>query len=97
MVEAGFPPGVINILPGAGSNIGQRMADHPDIRKLGFTGSTPIGKQIMKRWVNTATLYGWLSPPIESRPVFERAIVYSKPRDISQSSITKLCDVTDIF
>ncbi|XP_039263657.2 cytosolic 10-formyltetrahydrofolate dehydrogenase-like [Styela clava] len=48
VVEAGFPPGVINILPGAGSNIGQRMADHPDIRKLGFTGSTPIGKQIMK-------------------------------------------------
>lgn len=49
VVAAGFPPGVINILPGAGSNIGQRMADHPDIRKLGFTGSTPIGKQIMKR------------------------------------------------
>lgn len=48
VVKAGFPKGVINILPGAGSNIGQRMADHPDIRKLGFTGSTPIGKQIMK-------------------------------------------------
>ncbi|CAK8681490.1 unnamed protein product [Clavelina lepadiformis] len=48
VVKAGFPKGVINILPGAGSNIGQRMADHPEIRKLGFTGSTPIGKQIMK-------------------------------------------------
>ncbi|MEQ2195468.1 hypothetical protein XENOCAPTIV_013321, partial [Xenoophorus captivus] len=29
--------------------VGQRLSDHPDIRKLGFTGSTPIGKQIMKR------------------------------------------------
>ncbi|XP_038054294.1 mitochondrial 10-formyltetrahydrofolate dehydrogenase-like isoform X2 [Patiria miniata] len=48
VVRAGFPPGVINILPGSGSVVGQRMADHPDIRKLGFTGSTPIGKTIMK-------------------------------------------------
>ncbi|PIK52185.1 putative mitochondrial 10-formyltetrahydrofolate dehydrogenase isoform X2 [Apostichopus japonicus] len=48
VVRAGFPPGVINILPGSGSVAGQRMADHPDVRKLGFTGSTPIGKQIMK-------------------------------------------------
>ncbi|XP_069142725.1 cytosolic 10-formyltetrahydrofolate dehydrogenase-like isoform X1 [Argopecten irradians] len=47
VVEAGFPPGVINILPGPGSSIGQAMSEHPDIRKLGFTGSTPIGKTIM--------------------------------------------------
>uniref|UniRef100_UPI00398F8AE8 cytosolic 10-formyltetrahydrofolate dehydrogenase-like isoform X2 n=1 Tax=Pristiophorus japonicus TaxID=55135 RepID=UPI00398F8AE8 len=45
---AGFPKGVMNILPGAGSLIGQRIADHPDVRKLGFTGSTPVGKHIMK-------------------------------------------------
>ncbi|XP_077307874.1 cytosolic 10-formyltetrahydrofolate dehydrogenase isoform X1 [Lithobates pipiens] len=47
-VKAGFPKGVVNILPGAGSLIGQRLSDHPDVRKLGFTGSTPVGKQIMK-------------------------------------------------
>jgi formyltetrahydrofolate dehydrogenase len=47
-VYAGFPPGVINILPGTGSVCGQAIADHPLIRKLGFTGSTPIGQQIMK-------------------------------------------------
>uniref|UniRef100_A0A8C9VT37 10-formyltetrahydrofolate dehydrogenase n=1 Tax=Scleropages formosus TaxID=113540 RepID=A0A8C9VT37_SCLFO len=47
-VKAGIPKGVINIVPGSGGLVGQRMADHPDIRKLGFTGSTPIGKQIMK-------------------------------------------------
>ncbi|XP_062989479.1 mitochondrial 10-formyltetrahydrofolate dehydrogenase [Elgaria multicarinata webbii] len=47
-VKAGFPKGVINILPGSGGLVGQRLSEHPDIRKLGFTGSTPIGKQIMK-------------------------------------------------
>nr|XP_033806706.1 mitochondrial 10-formyltetrahydrofolate dehydrogenase isoform X2 [Geotrypetes seraphini] len=46
--NAGFPKGVINILPGSGGLVGQRLSEHPDIRKLGFTGSTPIGKQIMK-------------------------------------------------
>nr|XP_014090524.1 cytosolic 10-formyltetrahydrofolate dehydrogenase [Bactrocera oleae] len=47
-VKAGFPPGVINVVPGQGSGAGQAVADHPLIRKLGFTGSTPIGKVIMK-------------------------------------------------
>ncbi|XP_062928299.1 mitochondrial 10-formyltetrahydrofolate dehydrogenase [Mobula hypostoma] len=46
--QAGIPRGVINILPGSGGLVGQRLSEHPDIRKLGFTGSTPIGKQIMK-------------------------------------------------
>ncbi|KAH8285778.1 hypothetical protein KR018_002894, partial [Drosophila ironensis] len=47
-VRAGFPAGVINVLPGKGSEAGQAVADHPLVRKLGFTGSTPIGKHIMK-------------------------------------------------
>uniref|UniRef100_A0A182WHJ5 formyltetrahydrofolate dehydrogenase n=1 Tax=Anopheles minimus TaxID=112268 RepID=A0A182WHJ5_9DIPT len=46
-VRAGFPPGVINVLTGTGSLAGQALADHPLVRKLGFTGSTPIGKRIM--------------------------------------------------
>ncbi|CAL8340988.1 unnamed protein product [Lota lota] len=46
--RAGIPKGVINILPGSGSVVGQRLSDHPDVRKLGFTGSTEIGKHIMK-------------------------------------------------
>uniref|UniRef100_A0AAA9T0V6 10-formyltetrahydrofolate dehydrogenase n=2 Tax=Bos TaxID=9903 RepID=A0AAA9T0V6_BOVIN len=47
-VKAGFPKGVINIIPGSGGVVGQHLSEHPDIRKLGFTGSTLIGKQIMK-------------------------------------------------
>ncbi|XP_068611067.1 mitochondrial 10-formyltetrahydrofolate dehydrogenase [Brachionichthys hirsutus] len=46
--KAGIPKGVINILPGSGGMVGQRLSEHPDVRKLGFTGSTPVGKQIMK-------------------------------------------------
>uniref|UniRef100_A0A182JVY6 formyltetrahydrofolate dehydrogenase n=1 Tax=Anopheles christyi TaxID=43041 RepID=A0A182JVY6_9DIPT len=46
-VRAGFPPGVINVVTGTGSLAGQALADHPLVRKLGFTGSTPIGKRIM--------------------------------------------------
>lgn len=47
-VRAGVPPGVVNILPGSGAACGQALADHPLVRKLGFTGSTPIGQTIMK-------------------------------------------------
>ncbi|CAK1590458.1 unnamed protein product [Parnassius mnemosyne] len=47
-VLAGIPPGVINILPGSGTVCGQALADHPLVRKLGFTGSTEIGQTIMK-------------------------------------------------
>ena len=47
-VKAGFPPGVFNVLPGTGRECGQAIVEHPLVRKLGFTGSTPVGKQIMK-------------------------------------------------
>ncbi|XP_026809578.1 cytosolic 10-formyltetrahydrofolate dehydrogenase [Rhopalosiphum maidis] len=47
-VEAGFPAGVINILPGLGIEAGRAIAEHPDIRKVGFTGSTATGHAIMK-------------------------------------------------
>ncbi|CAG10748.1 unnamed protein product [Tetraodon nigroviridis] len=46
--RAGLPKGVVNILPGSGALVGQRLSDHPHVRKLGFTGSTEIGKHIMK-------------------------------------------------
>lgn len=46
--EAGFPPGVINILCGQGSLAGQALATHPRVRKLAFTGSSPVGRQILR-------------------------------------------------
>ncbi|MGM7724771.1 aldehyde dehydrogenase family protein [Metabacillus sp. Hm71] len=45
--EAGFPPGVVNIVPGFGETAGQPLVDHPLVDKIAFTGSTEVGKQIM--------------------------------------------------
>src|SRR5690606_1396502 len=47
VAQAGFPPGVFNIVPGAGSEIGRALSQHPLVSKLAFTGSTDVGKQIM--------------------------------------------------
>ncbi|MEH6943017.1 aldehyde dehydrogenase family protein [Bacillus sp. JJ722] len=46
--EAGFPPGVINIVPGFGATAGQALVDHPQVDKIAFTGSTRVGKSIME-------------------------------------------------
>jgi acyl-CoA reductase-like NAD-dependent aldehyde dehydrogenase len=46
-LEAGLPEGVFQVLPGKGSVIGQRLVDHPAVRKIVFTGSTEVGRQIM--------------------------------------------------
>jgi len=51
--RAGFPPGVINIITGKGSIVGQALSEHPKVRKLGFTGSTPVGKTIMASCANS--------------------------------------------
>ncbi|WP_053366663.1 aldehyde dehydrogenase family protein [Bacillus sp. FJAT-27245] len=48
-IEAGVPAGVVNILPGAGSEIGNYLVEHPKVDKVAFTGSTPIGKDIMAK------------------------------------------------
>jgi len=45
--RAGIPPGVINIVAGRTSEIGKEMTSNPVVRKLTFTGSTPIGKKLM--------------------------------------------------
>src|SRR5256885_13544013 len=46
VVEAGFPPGVINVVTGSGHTAGDRLVKHPDVDKVAFTGSTEVGKII---------------------------------------------------
>lgn len=48
IVEAGFPPGVVNILNGYGKEAGSALVRHPEVDKVAFTGSTETGKEIMK-------------------------------------------------
>jgi phenylacetaldehyde dehydrogenase len=48
IMEAGYPPGVVNIVPGFGETAGAALAAHPDVDKVAFTGSTEVGKLIVK-------------------------------------------------
>ena len=47
-LEAGFPPGVLNVVPGFGKTAGQALVDHPDVDKVTFTGSPAVGRQILR-------------------------------------------------
>ncbi|SEG08162.1 aldehyde dehydrogenase family protein [Paenibacillus sp. UNC499MF] len=47
--EAGFPPGVVNIVPGYGETAGQALVNHPQVDKIAFTGSTEVGRSIMRQ------------------------------------------------
>jgi betaine-aldehyde dehydrogenase len=47
-LEAGIPEGVFNVVVGPGSVVGQRLVEHPDVAKIGFTGSTEVGRGVMQ-------------------------------------------------
>jgi acyl-CoA reductase-like NAD-dependent aldehyde dehydrogenase len=47
-LEAGIPEGVVNVVAGKGSIAGQRLVEHPDVAKIGFTGSTEVGRSVME-------------------------------------------------
>jgi aldehyde dehydrogenase (NAD+) len=46
--EAGFPPGVVNMVPGTGAAAGAALARHPDVAKISFTGSTATGRTVVQ-------------------------------------------------
>lgn len=46
--EAGFPPGVFNVVPGYGNTAGARLVEHPDVNKISFTGSTQTAKRMVR-------------------------------------------------
>jgi betaine-aldehyde dehydrogenase len=46
-LEAGIPEGVLNVIVGKGSVVGRRLVAHPDVAKIGFTGSTEVGREVM--------------------------------------------------
>ncbi|MFZ0704748.1 MAG: aldehyde dehydrogenase family protein [Candidatus Korobacteraceae bacterium] len=48
IAEAGFPDGVVNVVPGYGETAGAALASHPDVDKVAFTGSTEVGKLILQ-------------------------------------------------
>jgi acyl-CoA reductase-like NAD-dependent aldehyde dehydrogenase len=52
-LEAGIPEGVVNVLAGKGSIVGRRLVEHPDVAKIGFTGSTEVGRSVMQAAAGT--------------------------------------------
>jgi aldehyde dehydrogenase (NAD+) len=73
VVEAGFPPGAVNVVAGYGAEAGQALVDHPDLAKISFTGSTATGSRIAaataSRFIGSTLELGGKSPNI----VFEDA------------------------
>lgn len=57
MVEAGVPAGVVNIVTGEGETAGAALTGHPDVDKIGFTGSTAVGKSIVRASAETLKKY----------------------------------------
>jgi acyl-CoA reductase-like NAD-dependent aldehyde dehydrogenase len=53
VLEAGIPEGVVNVVVGKGSIVGQRLVEHPDVAKIGFTGSTEVGREVMRSAAGT--------------------------------------------
>src|SRR5271155_4643592 len=53
VAEAGFPPGVINVITGNGHTAGDALVKHPDVDKIAFTGSTEVGKLINRNATDT--------------------------------------------
>jgi len=47
-LEAGLPEGVLNVVTGSGSVVGRRLVEHPNVAKIGFTGSTEVGRSVME-------------------------------------------------
>jgi acyl-CoA reductase-like NAD-dependent aldehyde dehydrogenase len=53
VAEVGFPPGAFNVVPGGGRTAGAALVRHPDVDKISFTGSTEVGREIMRMAAET--------------------------------------------
>ena len=60
LTEAGLPPGVLNILPGAGKVVGETLATHPKVRMIAFTGSREVGTHLFALAAQTPPSQIWL-------------------------------------
>src|SRR5690606_20885511 len=65
-LEAGVPPGILNILPGDGATVGAALVSHPEVRMVSFTGGTESGRRIARvaadRLIPVALELGGKSP-----------------------------------
>lgn len=75
--EAGFPPGVVNLLPGMGPTAGQAISSHPEINKVAFTGGEVESEGFKTSGKNSFPL--WPLEPVELNAVrFRRSTLFLK-------------------
>jgi len=55
LTEGILPDGVLNVVPGSGGDVGEPIVNHPDVQKVSFTGSVPVGQSIMRTAADTVT------------------------------------------
>ena len=89
--EAGLPDGVLNVVPGPGAVLGEALARHPDVDKVAFTGSTEVGKSLLRAIGETdvkgiSLELGGKSPQLVLADVgdLEAAAVGDQPGDLLQ-------------
>jgi acyl-CoA reductase-like NAD-dependent aldehyde dehydrogenase len=91
--EAGFPPGVVQVLPGAGPVTGEALTLHPGVHKVSFTGSTEIGRRILRNsavnFKRTTLELGGKSPQI----VFADADLEAAVRGVAMGIFTNQGEV----
>ena len=85
-IEAGFPPGVLNVVCGRGATAGAALAAHPGIDKISFTGSTPVGRAIGHAAVDNMTRFtlelGGKSPMI--------VLADADPEQVAQGAVNAI-------
>ncbi|KAE9413085.1 hypothetical protein Angca_006247 [Angiostrongylus cantonensis] len=84
--EAGFPPGVVNMVIGTGASVGQHLVEHPDVPLVSFTGSTAVGKKI-------AAICGRLNKKVSLEMGGKNAAIVYPSCDITRHlpTITRSC------
>ncbi|MFG2647617.1 aldehyde dehydrogenase family protein [Streptomyces sp. NPDC048436] len=100
-LEAGLPEGLFQVLPGAGDVAGNALVEHPGVAKIVFTGSTPVGKQIMTKCadrVKRLTLeLGGKSPNIVFADADVEAAALATPMSYLDNSGQDCCARTRIL
>ncbi|OYD07370.1 L-glutamate gamma-semialdehyde dehydrogenase [Paludifilum halophilum] len=90
MEEAGLPPGVINFIPGSGSEIGDYIVDHPKLRFVSFTGSREVGTRIYERAAKVQKGQVWLKKVVAEMGGKDTIIVdKDADLDLAAESIVK--------
>jgi RHH-type proline utilization regulon transcriptional repressor/proline dehydrogenase/delta 1-pyrroline-5-carboxylate dehydrogenase len=84
-IAAGFPPGVVNYLPGAGETAGAALVDHPDVALVAFTGSRAVGLAINRRAAEVSAAGGRFVKRVIAEMGGKNAIVVDDDADLDEA------------